>query len=91
MRLVSRSGSTWRVGWGEPSCSGCGGRAWMKDRPLVVLVDLPALGRPGACHLSRRLSDPVHLRTQDSQLVWNLVRTLDLEDTVGSVDDLDRI
>lgn len=30
----------------EPSCSVCGARAWVKDRPQVVLVDLPAFGRP---------------------------------------------
>jgi transposase len=27
-------------------CSGCGTRAWVKDRPPVELVDLPAFGRP---------------------------------------------
>jgi transposase len=27
-------------------CSGCGTRAWVKDRPAVKLVDLPAFGRP---------------------------------------------
>lgn len=27
-------------------CSGCGTRAWVKDRPSVELVDLPAFGRP---------------------------------------------
>ena len=27
-------------------CSGCGTRAWVKDRPSVALVDLPAFGRP---------------------------------------------
>lgn len=27
-------------------CSGCGTRAWVKDRPPVALVDLPAFGRP---------------------------------------------
>jgi transposase len=30
----------------EQTCGGCGARAWVKDRPLVVLVDLPAFGRP---------------------------------------------
>jgi transposase len=28
-----------------PYCAGCGARAWVKDRPLVVLVDLPCYGR----------------------------------------------
>ncbi|MDX6309508.1 MAG: transposase, partial [Nocardioidaceae bacterium] len=27
-------------------CSGCGSRAWAKDRPVVELVDLPAFRRP---------------------------------------------
>jgi transposase len=27
-------------------CSGCGARAWVKDRSPVALVDLPAFGRP---------------------------------------------
>jgi transposase len=27
-------------------CTGCGTRAWVKDRPTVALVDLPAFGRP---------------------------------------------
>jgi hypothetical protein len=27
-------------------CVGCGTRAWVKDRPAVALVDLPAFGRP---------------------------------------------
>ena len=27
-------------------CAGCGTRAWVKDRPTVALVDLPAFGRP---------------------------------------------
>lgn len=27
-------------------CAGCGTRAWVKDRPPVKLVDLPAFGRP---------------------------------------------
>jgi hypothetical protein len=27
-------------------CAECGTRAWVKDRPPVVLVDLPAFGRP---------------------------------------------
>jgi transposase len=27
-------------------CAGCGTRAWVKDRPEVVLTDLPAFGRP---------------------------------------------
>jgi transposase len=27
-------------------CAGCGTRAWVKDRPTVELVDLPAFGRP---------------------------------------------
>lgn len=29
-----------------PSCPGCGQRAWVKDRPVVELVDLTCLGRP---------------------------------------------
>ena len=29
----------------RPSCSGCGGRATVKERDSVVLVDLPAFGR----------------------------------------------
>src|SRR5918994_1860693 len=27
-------------------CTGCGTRAWVKDRPTVALVDLPVFGRP---------------------------------------------
>ena len=27
-------------------CAACGSRAWVKDRPVVALVDLPAFGRP---------------------------------------------
>lgn len=27
------------------ACPACGGRAWIKDRPIVELVDLPAFGR----------------------------------------------
>jgi transposase len=27
-------------------CPACGGRAWVKDRPAVVLADLPCFGRP---------------------------------------------
>jgi DNA-directed RNA polymerase subunit RPC12/RpoP len=27
-------------------CAGCGTRVWVKDRPTVALVDLPAFGRP---------------------------------------------
>jgi hypothetical protein len=27
-------------------CAGCGTRAWVKERPAVALVDLPAFGRP---------------------------------------------
>ena len=30
----------------RPCCSGCGGGATIKDRPVVELVDLPAFGRP---------------------------------------------
>lgn len=30
---------------GVVGCPGCGSRAWVKDRPTVVLVDLPAFGR----------------------------------------------
>jgi transposase len=29
-----------------PGCAGCGGRAWVKDRPVVELVDLTCFGRP---------------------------------------------
>ncbi len=31
---------------GRPSCPGCGGEVWRKDRNPVVLVDLAAFGRP---------------------------------------------
>jgi transposase len=31
---------------GSPACSGCGTRAWVKDRPVVELIDLPCFGRP---------------------------------------------
>lgn len=31
---------------GVMGCLECATRAWVKDRPLVVLVDLPAFGRP---------------------------------------------
>jgi transposase len=30
----------------RPGCVVCGTRAWVKDRPLVELVDLPCFGRP---------------------------------------------
>jgi hypothetical protein len=29
-----------------PGCPGCGERAWVKDRPVVELVDLTCFGRP---------------------------------------------
>ena len=29
-----------------PTCPGCGERAWVKDRPIVELVDLTCFGRP---------------------------------------------
>lgn len=29
-----------------PVCSGCGERAWVKDRPVVELADLTCFGRP---------------------------------------------
>ena len=29
-----------------PACPGCGQRAWVKDRPVVELVDLTCFGRP---------------------------------------------
>lgn len=29
-----------------PPCGGCGERAWVKDRPVVELVDLTCFGRP---------------------------------------------
>lgn len=29
-----------------PACSGCGERPWVKDRPVVELVDLTCFGRP---------------------------------------------
>jgi transposase len=33
--------------WGErPACPDCGRAGWVKDRPEVELVDLPAFGRP---------------------------------------------
>ena len=36
-----------------PSCPNCGERAWVKDRPVVELVDLPCFGRPaGWCGAS---------------------------------------
>lgn len=31
---------------GAVGCGACGTRAWVKDRPEVALVDLPAFGRP---------------------------------------------
>jgi transposase len=30
----------------NPACPECGGRAWVTDRPVVELVDLPCFGRP---------------------------------------------
>jgi transposase len=30
----------------RPCCGGCGSPVWVKDRPRVELVDLPAFGRP---------------------------------------------
>ena len=30
----------------RPGCGGCGGPVTIKERPVVVLVDLPAFGRP---------------------------------------------
>jgi transposase len=30
----------------QPGCPACGTPAWVKDRPAVVLVDLPCFGRP---------------------------------------------
>ena len=30
----------------RPACGRCGTRAWVKDRPVVELVDLPCFGRP---------------------------------------------
>jgi transposase len=33
-------------GEGRPACTRCGTRAWVKDRPVVELVDLPCFGRP---------------------------------------------
>jgi transposase len=32
--------------WPRAWCASCGVRAWVKDRPEVVLVDLPCFGRP---------------------------------------------
>ena len=29
----------------RPRCGGCGGRVWVKDRPVAALVDLPCFGR----------------------------------------------
>jgi transposase len=31
---------------GRPACAGCGAVAWVKDRPVVELVDLGCFGRP---------------------------------------------
>jgi transposase len=31
---------------GVMACPACGARAWVKDRPMVELVDLPVFGRP---------------------------------------------
>jgi transposase len=31
---------------GRPACGRCGTRAWVKDRPVIELVDLPCFGRP---------------------------------------------
>ena len=31
---------------GRPRCTGCGVFAYVKDRPVVELVDLPCFGRP---------------------------------------------
>lgn len=31
---------------GRPRCEECGQRAWVKDRPIVELVDLGCFGRP---------------------------------------------
>jgi transposase len=30
----------------RPRCSGCGTAAWVKDRPIIELVDLGCFGRP---------------------------------------------
>jgi hypothetical protein len=30
---------------GKPRCGRCGAEVWVKDRPEVLLVDLPAFGR----------------------------------------------
>src|ERR1039458_221068 len=46
MLLVNRCASTSRSGRGRPGCAGCGVFAHVKDRPVVVLVDLPCFGRP---------------------------------------------
>jgi len=30
----------------RPACAGCGSPVWVKDRPVVELVDLACFGRP---------------------------------------------
>jgi hypothetical protein len=37
----------------KPGCPSCGVVAWVKDRPTVELVDLPAFGRPGPARLAQ--------------------------------------
>lgn len=44
--LVGRLEITVESILGDPACPGCGGRVWVKDRPVVELVDLSCFGRP---------------------------------------------
>ena len=44
--LVGRLEITVESRVAPPACPGCGERAWVKDRPVVELVDLTCFGRP---------------------------------------------
>lgn len=44
--LVGRLEITVESRVGTPLCPNCGERAWVKDRPVVELVDLTCFGRP---------------------------------------------
>jgi transposase len=44
--LVGRIGITVESRVATPTCSGCGERAWVKDRPVVEFADLTCFGRP---------------------------------------------
>ena len=44
--LVGRLVITVETQGRRPSCPGCGGPVWVKNRPLVELVDLPGFGWP---------------------------------------------